>query len=118
MLFNKQSTEERVNEIKQKYIDLCHDWQPRQTNGYQLYKDAGNDWTKVDISKFKTVDWYSSWKDMPQKAIDYLVSLPEFDAGIFKEITGLDVTKKPDNSEKKAKILARIEELKKEADSL
>ena len=28
---------------------------------------------------------------MPHEAIDYLKSLPEFDAGIFKKITGIEV---------------------------
>ena len=93
MIFNKQSTKERVGEIINKYLKLCGEWQPRQTNGYQLYKEAGCDWTKVDISKLKAIGWYNSWKDMPQKAIDYIGSLPEFDSSIFKEITGLDITK-------------------------
>ena len=34
---------------------------------------------------------YEAWKDMPQEAIDYLKSLPEFDARIFKRVTGIDV---------------------------
>jgi hypothetical protein len=89
MLFNKQSTEARVKEVKNKYNELCGDWSPRQTNGYELYKAAGSDWKKVDISQFKTISWSDSWLGMPKAAEDYLQSLPEFDATIFKEITEL-----------------------------
>ena len=31
---------------------------------------------------------------MPQKAINYIAALPEFNAKIFKEITGITVKKK------------------------
>lgn len=33
---------------------------------------------------------YEAWKDMPKDAIDYLKSLPEFNADIFKRVTGID----------------------------
>ena len=59
---------------------------PRQTNGQELYKLAGS-WDKIDITKFKTYTWAESWKCMPEKAIEYLKSLPEFDAEIFEKIT-------------------------------
>ena len=91
VVFNKQVTEDRFIEVKSKYQELLGDWRPYQTNGFELYKQCGNDWTKVDMSKFYAVGWYNSWKSMPKEAISYLQSLPEFDANIFKEITGLDI---------------------------
>ena len=92
MLFNKQVSEDRIYEVKQKWSELRGDWMPRQTNGYELYKEAGS-WDKIDISKFKTIDWEDSWKDIPEKLLNYIESLPEFDSEIFKEITGIDTTK-------------------------
>ena len=93
MLFNKQVTEERVNEVREKWNELRDSWLPMQTNGFQLYKEAGNDWTKIDISKLKAIDWNESWADMPEKLKEYICSLPEFDSEIFKQITGLEAVK-------------------------
>jgi hypothetical protein len=44
---------------------------------------------------------------MPQDAIDYVVSLPEFDAKIFKEITGIDVNEIDDKTEEAMKLLKK-----------
>jgi len=90
LLFNKQSTKERVNEVRSKLNELWGEWLPYQTNGFELYGKSGNDWSKVNISEMQRVDWYASWKGMPKESITYLASLPEFDAKLFKEITGLD----------------------------
>lgn len=90
MLFNKQVTEERISEVSSKYNELVGDWMPAQTNGFELKKEVGS-WEKVDISEFKTYTWEESWGNMPEKAIEYLQSLPEWDAELFKKITELDV---------------------------
>lgn len=37
---------------------------------------------------------YEAWKDMPEEAIEYIKSWPEFDASIFKRVTGIDVNEK------------------------
>ena len=42
---------------------------------------------------------YEAWKDMPQEAIDYLKGLPEFNAKIFKRVTGIDVNKEEETIE-------------------
>lgn len=81
---------------------------PRRTNGSELYKKAGCDWATVDMTKFKTYSNAESWKDIPQEAIDYLCSLPEFVADIFTKITEIklddDVAKAIKLLESKGKI--------------
>jgi len=46
------------------------------------------------MTEFQTIGWYESWKDMPQEAIDYIISLPEYVEEDFKNITRLDPNKK------------------------
>ena len=51
----------------------------------------------MDASKITNTldDWedpYEAWKDMPREAIDYVKTLPEFNAEMFKRITGIDVS--------------------------
>jgi len=70
-------------------------WFPKFNNAFELFLKNGSDWEKVDPSKmYPTIDDYDkpfeAWKDMPKEAIDYLKSLPEFNAKIFKAVTGLD----------------------------
>ncbi len=91
MLFNKQVDENRINEIANKL-----EYYPKQTNAWKLLKESGNSWLNIDSSKLETVDWEESWKELPQEELDYIKSLPEFDAEIFKSITGIDVTLEPE----------------------
>jgi len=62
--------------------------------------------------------WANLWAILPRERKNMLTSIPEFDAQIFKDITGIDVTEDTARDDKKAKILAKIEELRKEADQL
>ena len=91
-MFNKQVLEERYQEVWDKLHTF--DWKPWQTNGFELYKQCGNEWNKVDMNQFKFKDWDESWSDIPQEMLAYIQSLHEFNAQIFKDITGLDVNTK------------------------
>ena len=42
------------------------------------------------LQKIVAVDNKTAYKDMPKELIDYFKKLPEFDAEIFNEITGLE----------------------------
>lgn len=57
----------------------------------ELYDESGKEWSKTPIPLVKEKSKKDAWKDMPIEAINYLKSLPEFDAEIFKEITGIEV---------------------------
>jgi len=67
------------------------DWYPKQTNAFELYTQCGNEWSKINTSDLTYKDWDKSWKDMPTEMVEYLQSLPEFNADLFKEIIGLDI---------------------------
>ena len=99
MLFNVQKTEKEIDILKNKLYELQNGWYPKQTNAFELYFQNGNDWSKIDPQKLTCKNWDISWVDMPKAAIDYLKSLPEFDADIFKKITGIDVRKDKDVEE-------------------
>ena len=66
-------------------------WRPSWNNALELYIKSGSDWDEVEASDI--CDYYlgeNPWEGMPQEAIDYLKSLPEFDGELFKAVTGLD----------------------------
>lgn len=104
MLFNKQVTEERIDEVKSKFREVANYWYPKQTNAFELYLKNGSDWSKVPVQDLVRKSWADSWKDMPQVGIDYLASLPEFDEKIFKEITGIEIKSLPALSGKIVKV--------------
>lgn len=115
-LFNKDISESRFDEVMNKIQSFS--FYPKQTNAFELYVQNGNDWSKIDTSKLSRKDWNDSWEDCPKDLVSYISSLPEFDAKLFKDITGLEI---PDNSSarKKAKALEdKAKELLDQAEEL
>ena len=95
-IFGKEILEERFNEVWNELENKLNGWYPKFNNAFELYVKAGSDWKKVKASnicsKLGNLDEpYEAWKDMPVDAIDYVKSLEEFDAVMFKRITGIDV---------------------------
>ena len=89
-LFNKKSSEARTNEVISEINSKRNGWYPEFTNAFKLYEENGEKWECVPAPNIVAVDNKTAYKDMPQKLIEYLKSLPEFDAEIFNEITGLE----------------------------
>ena len=87
-VFNQQVSEQRVNEIKNNIRQLAGDWFPKFTNAYELYNANGQDWPSTPAPKIAAKDRTYAYADMPQELVDYIKSLPEFDANIWYEITG------------------------------
>ena len=56
-----------------------------------LRKENGELWENVPVPKISGISNIEAYKDMPKELIEYFKSLPEFDAEIFKEITGIEV---------------------------
>ncbi len=70
------------------------------------------------LKKFEYQEaWTTFWKETNENNRKKFLNLPNFDPELFKEITGVDLDNNK-NAEKKAQILLKIEELKKEAESL
>jgi len=91
-LFKTQATKKRAEQFSIEFWDKMGDWMPDWHGAFELYKKNGSDWKKVDASEFsRSSSRKEAWKDMPQAAIAWLQEQPEFDAEIFKKITGIDV---------------------------
>ena len=88
-LFNKKVKRERWREVNEKLRGLLGDWYPEFNNLKQLYVKSGGEWEKTPIPFAKEIQKEDAWRGMPKKAIEYIRSLPEFNAKTFEEITGI-----------------------------
>lgn len=86
-LFNKQSDEERCQEVITKLKTF--NYYPKYTNYSELLDEADDKWESVCFSKLKTQGNTNAWADMPSEMLEYIKSLPEFDAKVFEQITGI-----------------------------
>ena len=89
-IFGKEVTEERFNEVYGRLQRALNGWTPTFNNLRGLYRKFRNDWKLVPIPEAAEISKEEAWKDMPKEAIEYVASLPEFDAAMFKEITGIE----------------------------
>jgi len=112
MLFNKQITEEKFNEINNKIRDF--NFYPKQTNAFELLKKAG-EWSAIETQQLTTKDFTEDWANIPEEMLEYIKGLKEFDKDIFKEITGLDIDNKAEEltMEEVCKELGRTIKIKK-----
>ena len=90
-LFNKQVSKHRFQEVKFKLYTYLKGWKPTFNNLKSLYLKHGCDWKLTPIPQARELSKKEAWANMPKEAIDYLKSLPEFDAEIFTEITGIEI---------------------------
>lgn len=112
-MFSTQVSEERIEEVKNEYKEKLNGWFPKFNNGFELYLQNGNDWKKVNASEICNTldDWQKpakAWEGVPVEALDYLKSLPEFDASIFTQITGLEMEETMTGKEVEVKIGDKI----------
>jgi len=88
-----------------------------------------SDQEKIDNTKFHITGGYlktHDYKDAFKKAFaaateddkKLLFALPNFDAEIFKEISGIDVTKDDDLEHKKAELIKKANKLLEQAENL
>ena len=91
VLFNKKVSKERFDEVRKKLHIFLNNWRPSFNNMYELYDESGQKWSKTPIPLAMEKSKKDAWADMPKEAINYLKSLPEFDADIFKKVTGIEV---------------------------
>jgi hypothetical protein len=91
LLFNKPVDESRVSDVMESLLQRLCGWRPKYNDIHKLYLANGSDWKLTPISEAKELSKEEAWADMPKEAIDYLKSIPEFDAQVFFEVTGLKV---------------------------
>lgn len=89
-IFNKPASAERVSEIRGTLYGLLGSWRPVYNNIKALYLAHGSDWKLIPVHNAVELPIKDAWSGMPAEAIEYVVSLPEFDADIFKLITGME----------------------------
>lgn len=83
-IFNKKVKEERLKEVfaqirKFNYVPKYMNWNEIKGN---------KKWWAFNFEKLRGNE--NPWSDMPKGMIDYLKSLPEYNAKVFKAITGLE----------------------------
>ena len=87
MLFNKPITEERFNEVNEKFGG----WYPKFTNAEELKGKYGNgEWCATPAPAITSRTAKETYAGMPTELVDYIKSLPEYDEEIFRKITGAD----------------------------
>lgn len=89
LIFNKPASAERVSEIRQTIYGLLGNWHPVYNNIKALYLAHGSDWKLTPVHNAEELSIKGAWSGMPAEAIEYVRSLPEFDADIFGKVTGI-----------------------------
>ena len=88
-LFNKKITQDRFDKIWDDMHRIANGWFPKFNNAYELRDKNGGAWKCAPAPMIKPKTDAEAYADMPQSLINYIKSLPEFNAKIFEEITGL-----------------------------
>ena len=88
-IFGKRVVKDRFEAVKGRLYELLGKWRPTYTNIKALYLANGSDWKLTPIENAKELQTAEAWAGMPQAAVDYVRSLPEFDAAMFAKITGI-----------------------------
>ena len=91
LIFGKEVSEGRFLEVENNLYEKLGSWRPTFNNIKALYLKNGSDWKLTPIKNAKEIARQEAWKDMPIEAVEYVASLPEFDADMFFEITCIDL---------------------------
>jgi hypothetical protein len=117
-MFNKQ-TDLRRNEVNIPYFIenlILTEWISESDMTVQEKKDNAHFFTEGGY--LKTYDykeaWANLWKTVTKEDIEQLKALPNFDAEIFEEITGIKI----DDNSKKTELLKKAQELIDKANEL
>ena len=92
-IFGVKVSEDRFNEVYRTLMLKLNGWRPTFNNIKALYLENGSDWELTPIQNAQALSKEEAWADMPKEAIAYVRSLPEFDAVMFEEITGIKTEK-------------------------
>jgi len=75
--------------INKKLLELLDSWYPKANDLFEQKVKHENSWKLTPIPNAKENSIIKMWKGMPNNAVEYLKSLPEFNAKIFEKITGI-----------------------------
>ena len=91
LIFGKEVSEGRFFEVENNLSGKLGSWKPTFNNIKALYLKNGSDWKLTPIKNAEEIARQEAWRDMPREAVEYIASLPEFDADMFFEITCIDL---------------------------
>ena len=91
LIFGKEVSEGRYLEVKNNLYEKLGIWEPNFNNIKALYLKNGSDWKLTPIKNAEEIARQEAWRDMPREAVEFVASLPEFDADMFFEITCIDL---------------------------
>lgn len=89
-IFGHEVSEERFRDVKEILYDKLNGWRPTFNNIKAIYLANGSDWKLTPIKDAEEISKKEAWASMPKEAVEYVKSLPEYDAQMFKEITGIE----------------------------
>ena len=89
-IFGYEVSEERFRDVKEMLYDKLNGWRPTFNNIKTLYTANGSDWKLTSMKDAEEISKKEAWASMPKEAVEYVKSLPEYDAEMFREITGID----------------------------
>ena len=90
-IFGKDIDKEKFEKIRNNFFKKLKGWKPTFNNLKSLYLKYGSEWKLTPIPRAEEISKEEAWRDMPIEAIEYLISLDEFDSDMFFEITGIKV---------------------------
>lgn len=91
LIFGKEVSDGRFLEVENNLYRKLGSWRPTFNNIKALYLKNGSDWKLTPIKNAEEIARQEAWRDMPREAVEYVASLPEFDADMFFEITCIDL---------------------------
>ena len=109
-VFNQDVSEARYDEVKEVITDNEIKITLTKWTDYDKLKKSEQTATAEQLGgllkTFSYEDaWLNFWNEATPKQKNCILNLPEFDAGIFKEITGIDCSKKDSVAEEAIKLL-------------
>ena len=88
-IFGRDVNENRFYEVRLELFSRLGDWKPTFNNLKSLYIQHGSEWKNTPIPNAEELSIKEAWEGMPKAAIEYIRSLPEFNATMFEKITGI-----------------------------
>ena len=90
-IFGSKVSKGRFSAVQNTLLEKLNGWRPVFNNIKVLWLANGSDWKLTPIQNAEELSKQEAWSGMPKEAIDYVASLPEFDADMFFKITGITI---------------------------
>ena len=90
-IFGSKVSKGRFSAVQNTLLEKLNGWRPVFNNIKALWLANGSDWQLTPIQNAEELSKQEAWSGMPKEAIDYVASLPEFDADMFFKITGITI---------------------------